>query len=342
MRIALVILLFFTLLWIVACQSNQPTSSNEIIRFKYPSYIPKISIPEDNQPTLARIELGRRLFYDKRLSKNETQNCASCHSLSSAFTDGKTVSLGAHGKPGKRNAPTLANLAWSKSFMAEGGVPSLEMQVLAPIQDSIEMDMPLPEAAERLRKDAHLNALSLSAYNREIDEYVIVRAIACFERSFISFDTRFDRWYYLKDETAFSDSEKNGKGIFFSDKASCNKCHTLPFFTDGDFYNVGLYESYPDAGRQRVSHLDADNGKFKTPTLRNIELTAPYMHDGSLATLEEVIELYNKGGEVHPNKDFRIQPLELTDQQKRDLLAFLKTLTDWNFVQNHTLLPLEQ
>lgn len=342
MRRTVFLSFFIAIVWIIACQTNQPASKDAVVTYKHPSYIPKIPVPEDNQPTAARIELGRRLFYDKRLSRNETQNCATCHALSAAFTDGKTVSLGAHGKPGKRNAPTLANLAWSKSFMGEGGVASLEMQVLAPIQDSIEMDMPLPEAAERLRKDAYLNALSLTAYNREIDEYVIVRAIACFERSFISFDTRFDRWYYLKDESAFSDSEKNGKGIFFSDKASCNKCHTLPFFTDGDFYNIGLYENYADPGRQRVTYLQEDNGKFKTPTLRNIELTAPYMHDGSIATLEEVIELYNKGGEIHPNKDFRVQPLGLTDQQKKDLLAFLKTLTDWNFVQNHTLLSLEQ
>ncbi len=342
MRWTSVFLLAFLITWIYACRNNTAVKSNSEVKYKHPSYVPSILIPEDNQPTTARIELGRRLFYDKRLSRNETQNCASCHALSSAFTDGKKTSTGAHGKPGKRNAPTLANLAWSKAFMAEGGVPSLEMQVLAPIQDTIEMDMPLPEAAERLRKDPILNQLSQEAYQRDLDEYVIVRAIACFERSFISFDTRFDRWYYQKDESAFTNSEKNGKAIFFSEKAACAKCHTLPLFTDGDFYNIGLYKTYEDAGRERVTYDKADNGKFKTPTLRNIELTAPYMHDGSIATLEEVIELYNKGGENHPAKDFRVRSLELTQGQKEDLLAFLKTLTDWNFVQNHTLLSLEQ
>lgn len=269
-------------------------------------------------------------------------SCGSCHVTSMAFTDGRNVSIGAHGKKGKRNAPTLANLAWMPRFMMEGGVPTLELQVLAPVQDSIEMDLPLHKAAARLRDIKKYNELSKAAYGKDIDENIIMRAIANFQRTFVSADSRFDRWYYYKDSTQFNDSEKRGKAIFFSEKAACMKCHSLPFFTDFEYYNIGLYKRYADNGKERVTFNKEDIGKFKTPTLRNIELTAPYMHDGSINTLEEVIEMYNKGGEGHENQDFRVRPMNWSKQDKEDLLAFLKTLTDWNFVQNQSFLPLSE
>ncbi len=332
-------LCLFTLLAITACVSNNPRADEEI-SIKAPSFFPKIKFPENNTPTKLRVELGRRLFYEKKLSANETMSCGSCHVTSMAFTDGKKVSEGAHGKKGFRNAPTLANLAWMPRFMMEGGVPTLELQVLAPVQDSIEMDLPLFEAAKRLREIKNYNELSLAAYGKEIDENIIMRAIANFQRTFVSGDSRFDRWYYYKDSTQFNDSEKRGKAMFFSEKAACMKCHSLPFFTDFEYYNIGLFKRYADNGKERITFKKEDIGKFKTPTLRNIELTAPYMHDGSINTLEEVIEMYNKGGEGHENQDFRVRPMNWSQQEKDDLLAFLKTLTDWNFVQNQSFLPL--
>lgn len=339
-RLLLSVLVIISLIY--GCSEQQGKSSDKPLGYRYPSFFPAMQIPEDNTPTEARIELGRRLFYEKKLSRNETISCGSCHTTSMAFTDGKTVSTGAHGKPVKRNSPALMNLAWAPHYMSEGGVKSLELQILGPVQDSIEMDLPLHEAAERLADIPLYSELSLTAYGRPIDAYVITRAIACFERSFISADSRFDRWYYLKQESEFNDSERRGKNIFFGEKAACMKCHSIPFFTDHEFYNIGLYENYSDPGRERVTYLPEDNGKFKTPSLRNIELTAPYMHDGRTGTLEDVIEFYNTGGKDHPNKDSRIRPMNWTDQEKKDLLAFLKTLTDWNFVQNQSFVPLEQ
>lgn len=328
-------------LFLLGCEEPSHLQENRPVTYRKPSFFPSFSLPEDNAPQTLRIELGRRLFFDNRLSKTKSVSCASCHVPSMAFTDGLAKSIGAHGKPGKRNAPTLANLLWSPYFMAEGGVPTLELQALAPIQDTIEMDMSMMEAALRLADDQRLQQLSQQAYERALDPYVIIRSLAAYQRTFISGDSRFDRYYYYKDTTAFNASELRGKAIFFSEKASCKKCHTIPLFTDYGFYNIGLYDTYEDAGRERVTYAPSDNGKFKTPTLRNIEMTPPYMHDGSMRTLEEVIAFYDSGGRNHPNKDFRIRPMQWTEQEKADLLAFLKTLTDWNFLQNANFLPLQ-
>ena len=334
---ALIVFAFFQ-----SCNSPSVSISDSKFNYKTPSFFPEITFPEDNAPSALRIQLGRRLFFDTRLSSNNKTSCASCHVASMAFTDGVEKSLGAHGKKGRRNAPTLANLAWMPYFMAEGGVPTLEVQILGPIQDSMEMAFPLPKAAEILRADIRLNNLSKVAYGRDLDEYVITRAIACYERSFISADSRFDRFYYLKNQNELNESEKRGMQIFFSEKANCSTCHKPPLFTDYKFYNVGLYEHYEDNGKERVTYQSEDIGKFKTPTLRNIELTAPYMHDGSLNTLSDVIELYNKGGVKHPNQSNLIVPQNWTAEEKRDLESFLKTLTDWNFAQNPLFVPLEQ
>ncbi len=335
------IFLISIIIVLIACQ-EQSVMEDQAYKYRTPSFFPKPTIPQDNQATTARIELGRRLFFEKKLSRTESMSCATCHVPSMAFTDGKARSTGAHGKLGKRNAPTLANLLWMPYFMAEGGVPTLELQALAPLQDSIEMDMSMRDAIHRLEKIEKYQNLSQTAYNRPIDSYVIIRALAAYQRTFISADSRFDKWYYQQETKAFTAEEELGKKIFFSEKAACMKCHSIPQFTDYQFYNIGLYENYADAGKELVTYKKSDNGKFKTPTLRNIELTPPYMHDGSMRTLEEVIEFYNTGGKNHPNKDFRIQPMNWTKEEKGYLLAFLKTLTDWNFVQNHTFLPLEQ
>ncbi len=322
----------FFILALVAC-SNVALKQDYPVPYKYPSFFPEMKIPEDNLPTSTRLMLGKKLFYDVQLSKNYTHHCGSCHVLSAAFTDGQRVSS-LSVDLNSRNAPTLANLAWSPYLMSEGGVPSLELQALAPIHESHEFNLSMQELVLRLQESADYQQLSQSAYQRPIDAYVITRALACFQRSFISGDSKFDRVYYLKQEN-FSPTEQRGFELFFSNRTQCSSCHTPPFFTSFEFASLGLSDL--DEGLKRKTYKEEDSKKFKTPTLRNIEITGPYMHNGSIGSLEEVIELYNRGGGEGKNKSKKLLPLFLSDEEKQDLIAFLKTLTDWNFVQNEKL-----
>ncbi|MFN5621600.1 MAG: cytochrome-c peroxidase [Flavobacteriales bacterium] len=311
------------------------------LEVKKPPIFPVFDYPDDNRPTTLRVLLGRKLFYDTRLSANGTTHCGSCHVLSAAFTDGRATSPGMTGAVGTRNAPTLANIAWMKRLMMEGGVPTLETQALAPLHDSLEMGHNMMHVVERLNRAGDLNSLAKKAYGRDsIDPYVITRALACFQRTFVSGDSRYDR-FNLGQKDQMNASELRGKELFFSERTQCASCHSGVFFTDMDYHNIGLTQHYADDGKARATHLPEDIGKFKTPTLRNIQLTSPYMHDGSLSSLEEVIAFYNRGGEAHENRDARIHPLNLSQEESADLLAFLTSLTDWNFVQNKDLLPLE-
>ena len=330
------------LLSIQACREPAITwPDDRPIEVKKPQFFPAINYPEDNRPTSLRVLLGRTLFYDTRLSANGTTHCGSCHVLSAAFTDGRATSPGMAGIGGNRNAPTLANIAWMNRLMMEGGVPSLETQALAPLHDSLEMGYNMMHVVERLNRDSDLTALAKKAYGRDsIDPYVITRALACFQRTFVSGDSRHDR-FNLGQKDQMNAAELRGKELFFSERTQCASCHSGVFFTDMDYHNIGLSLVYTDPGKARATHKAEDVGKFKTPTLRNIQLTSPYMHDGSMSSLEEVIAFYNQGGEPHEYRDVRIQPLNLSDQEQADLVAFLISLTDWNFVQNKDLLPLE-
>jgi cytochrome c peroxidase len=321
-----------------SCSSPGKKLDDGPLHLKVPSYFPVMPVPPDNELTVLRVELGKKLFYDPRLSGDGSTSCGSCHILSSAFTDGKPTSSGFGGKFGKRNAPTLANLAWAPRLMGEGGVASLELQVLAPSVDSTEMNFNLAKCVEVLKKDNVLNELSVAAYNRELDPFVVIRAIAAFERTMVSGDSRYDRYQYLGQKDELNEQELNGMELFYSEKTNCASCHSGVFFTDNGYYNIGLYEEYQDKGRRKVTYDDGDIGKFKVPTLRNVELTAPYMHDGSINTLDEVVEFLNLGGHAHPNKDSRIRELHLSVEEKESLVAFLKCLTDWNFVQNRQFL----
>jgi cytochrome c peroxidase len=278
--------------------------------------------------------LGKKLFYEVKLSKNEDQSCASCHRLPAAFTDGRTVSS-FHENEFARNAPTLANLAWSPYFMSEGGVPTLELQALGPIHEKHEFGLSMEDVVDRLKSRENYSALSKAAYGRELDAFVITRALACFQRELISGDSKFDRHYFLKSND-YSEIEKRGMDLFFSERTQCSSCHALPFFTNYSFASLGMEDA--DIGLERKTYLEADRGKFKTPTLRNIELTAPYMHNGSMSSLEEVVSYYNTGGGTRLTKDTRIKPLNLSKEEEAELVAFLKTLTDWNFVQNENYL----
>ena len=331
-------LVFFFLLAVILSGCAEEGLQDKPISFKQPHYFPTINFPEGNEPSLLRFELGKKLFYEVKLSMNEDQSCASCHRLPSAFTDGRTVSS-FHENEFARNAPTLSNLAWSPYFMSEGGVPTLELQALGPIHEKHELSLSMEEVIARLKSSSNYSALSKSAYGRELDAFAITRALACFERALISGDSKFDRYYFLKSND-YSVLERQGMDLFFSERTQCSSCHSLPFFTDYQFYSLGLEDA--DIGLERKTYSEADRGKFKTPTLRNIELTAPYMHGGSMSSLEEVVSFYNTGGGTRITKDSRVNAMNLSKEEETALVAFLKTLTDWNFVQNERFLSAEQ
>jgi cytochrome c peroxidase len=223
--------------------------------------------------------------------------------------------------------------------MSEGGVPTLELQALGPIHEKHELSLSMEEVIDRLKSSSNYSALSKAAYGRELDAFTITRALACFERALISGDSKFDRYYFLKSND-YSDLEKEGMALFFSERTQCSSCHAGPFFTDYQFYILGLEDA--DIGLERKTYLASDRGKFKTPTLRNIELTAPYMHNGSMSSLEEVVSFYNTGGGTRSTKDARVKSLNLLKEEEAALVAFLKTLTDWNFVQNEKFLSAEE
>ncbi len=335
------ILLVATMLLVFACKkesNNAPaiTTGNGI---DVPEGFPPIPFPADNEYSLRRWELGKRLFYDPILSSDSTLSCASCHKAAIAFSDDVAFSTGVKERAGTRNSPTLTNVAYQPYFTREGGVPTLEMQVLVPIQEHNEFDFNIVLIGERLMQNKEYVAMSWEAYNRPPDYFVITRALAMFERSLISGNSAYDRYYFQKNAGALTADEMKGMELFFSPKANCSECHGGFNFSNYAFSNNGLYETYADIGRKRLTNNDADLALFKVPTLRNIALTAPYMHDGSVKTLEEVIEHYNNGGKNHPQKNKLITPLQLTQTEKTQLVAFLKSLTDYDFVNNKKFKP---
>ena len=300
-----------------------------------PSPFSTISFPEDNSYSEERWELGKKLFYDNVLSIDSTLSCASCHKSELSFSDNVSLSKGVKDRDGVRNAPSLANIGYHPYFTREGGVPTLEQQVLVPLQEHNEFDFNIVLAGERIAQDSMYVAMSQKAYNRMPDYYVITRALANFERSLISDNSYFDQYHFDAQTDALSNSQKRGMALFYSEKTNCYKCHVGPNFTDYSFENNGLYKDYSDEGRRRLTEEETDDGRFKVASLRNVEVTGPYMHDGSLRTLAEVIEHYDSGGKNHKNKSELTQPLNLTQQEKDELLAFLLSLTDNEFLTNH-------
>lgn len=309
--------------------SSQPLSLSEA-----PIGFPKIPFPEDNPYTVEKWKLGKKLFYDPILSYNNTISCGSCHAAELAFADTRKVSLGVENRPGTRNSPSLANIAYHPYFTREGGVPTLEMQVLVPIQEHNEMSYNIVLVAERLSADSTYSQMSRAAFGRNPDPYVITRAIATFERTLISGNSLYDEYISGTNGTKMSASQKRGMELFFSDRTKCGSCHEGFNFTNYAFENNGLYERYPDSGRFRLTNKNEDFEKFKVPSLRNVALTGPYMHDGSVESLEEVVQHYNNGGKANPNKNERIKPLKLSKREVQDLVSFLESLTDYKFITN--------
>lgn len=337
MRVTLSVIGFLVIL-MAACQKEDqtlvvPPATDEYV-LQVPAGFSMPEIPVDNALTKSRIALGRRLFYDPVLSADSTRSCASCHAPQLAFSDSTAVSFGISHRAGTRNSPSLANVAYQQRLLREGGVPTLEMQVLVPIQEHNEFDFNILLVAERLQRMPEYHKMAETAYGRPPDAFVITRSIAAFERTLLSGNAPFDQWFFKGNNEAVSSSTKRGYDLFMDERLGCGKCHGGFLFTNQGFTNNGLYETYPDSGRIRLTGLEIDRAVFKVPSLRNISLTAPYMHDGSLETLDAVIDHYQTGGKSHPNKSPLLKPFVLSPVERADLRAFLNSLTDTEFISN--------
>ncbi len=318
------------LVLLVACRretDDVSAESSPLFALHLPPGFAMPAMPAENPLTEASVQLGKALFFDARLSRTGALSCAGCHFEANAFSDTLAKSIGVNGLPGMRNAPTLANVAYHNSFFRDGGIPTLERQVIAPVHDDLEMDHDLTVVSSDLRDVEPYQTLSMQAYGKPLDPYVITRSIANYERTLISGWSRYDR-YMQGDGAALSDAEVRGLQLFNSAGLNCTACHVGFDLSDHDFHNVGQYMAYADSGRARITLLPEDRGKFKTPTLRNIALTGPYMHDGSMVTLEEVIGHFASGGLPHVNRDPQLQSFALNLQERSDLIAFLSALTD--------------
>lgn len=333
--------------------------------------LPGVPFPDDNPPSALKIKLGRKLFFDRRLSHNNTISCAMCHVPEQGFTVNETATgLGMEGNSLRRNAPTLLNVAFVKPLFLDGRETGLETQVISPLLAHDEMAIPsIGFLIEKIRGLDNYEELFQHVFNRGVSIEAVGAAIASYERSLISANSPFDRWHYGNEPDALTPKEKKGFYLFV-DKAKCLNCHVInedfALFTDNDFHDTGvswkrrMANSSPgqsvrvelapgvftsldrgviesvglpeqdDLGRYEVTLDPADRWKFKTPTLRNIALTAPYMHDGSLSKLQDVVLFYDQGGFAHENLDPLIEPLHLTDEEIEALVAFLESLTGDN------------
>jgi cytochrome c peroxidase len=323
--------------------ANAITDDGSCIFFSTIPYIietpygfPEMIIPSNNPMTEEGVALGNKLFHDKILSGNGMQACASCHLQFTSFSDPNQFSTGIDGLFGDRNASALVNVGWNDNLNWDGSAINLEEQAFEPITNPIEMNDTWINVENKLNADGEYPTLFKNAFNIDyIDSNHVVMAIAQFERSLISANSKFDK--YLRGETQLTASELGGYAIFNSEKGDCFHCHGTQMFMDNLFHNNGLDpEPFTDLGLGKITNNAYDNAKFKTPTLRNIEFSAPYMHDGRFSTLEEVVEHYNSGGEYSLTVDPLMKKLgvglQLTNQEKQDLVAFLKTLTDSNFI----------
>jgi cytochrome c peroxidase len=341
-------------------------------RWDLPKGFPKPRIPIDNPVTVAKARLGRYLFYDRRMSVNGTASCATCHRQELAFTDGKPQAVGATGQLHPRGAMSLVNVAYNSVFTwSNPNEHSLEKQALTPMFGDHPVELGLTGTGDAftqvLRADPDYREMFPAAFPTESDPFNIsnvTRALASFERTIISAASPYDRYHYGDDDQAISDSAKRGEVLFFSDPLSCFRCHGGFNFSDATdfdgrrggepaFHNTGLYNipgpssyPFPNVGIYEYTSRPEDIGKFKAPTLRNIALTAPYMHDGSVVTLDPVLDHYSAGGRTiadspyagngahNPAKDPLIRGFKLSSQERADLIAFLESLTDQGVIHD--------
>lgn len=326
----------FCMVMLCSCSETTTVSESEcdFSNFTLPSGFPTLPIPPDNPIQSNAITLGRALFYDASLSKDGMVSCASCHKQEFAFSDaGKSVSRGVAGELGMRNSPAIINAAYQHSYFFDGRVSKLEDQILAALISPNE----LYSSHEIVLKAISSNPRYMSLLNKiYADDSItierVVKAIATFTRTILTGNSHYDK--FIQGKAQFNEQQKEGMKLFFGEKAGCAQCHSGFNFTDYSFASTGLYTHYYDKGRYYTTKSEHDIGIFKTPSLRNIAVTYPYMHDGAIASLMEVLEHYNKGGKDFVNKDKRIKPLNLTQAELQALEAFLKTLTDSSLITN--------
>ncbi|MBS4168707.1 cytochrome c peroxidase [Parachlamydia sp. AcF125] len=332
------ILAFLSLLWgtFQALQflRPKPLLTQEQESFSVPLGLPPLPWPANNPYDKAKAELGRLLYFDKRLSSDGTVSCATCHSIQAAFADHQAVSQGIDGRQGSRNSPTVINSAYHNFLFWDGRADSLEAQCKGPLANRKEMTLAQSpddahrECQERIRKIPGYKKLFKSVYGNDdcsIDD--IAKAIATFERTILSGNSPYDRYIVNKDKSAMSAEAIHGLTVF--KRSGCANCHVEPLFADDRFTNIGIGmdAKEPDLGRYAITHNQADWGAFKIPTLRDVEHTFPYMHDGSLKTLEEVVEYYNQGGIPNSNLHPLMRPLNLSESDKKALVKFLQSLS---------------
>jgi cytochrome c peroxidase len=336
------------LAWLSGCSDDRSAEPERepalppLISQAVPAGFPAQSIveraPPDNELTEPRAQLGKRLFFDPRLSRTGQVSCGTCHEQRHAFAQSDRVSTGVDMRQGARNAPALINLAWGESFFWDGSASTLEEQAGKPIENPDEMDLPLAEAVARVARDEGYVAAFLTAYQSPPTEELLRKAIASFVRTLVSGNSPYDR-HLRGDDADFGEAEKRGEAVFLSERGGCFHCHPAGMLTNEGFFNNGTYNGFGDTGRQRMTGRSGDIGKFKVPGLRNIEFTAPYMHDGSLATLDAVIEHYDRAGGGDVTTDPQIEPLSLSLEEKADLLAFLRSFSDADFLADPRYQP---
>jgi cytochrome c peroxidase len=345
-------LIFVGVVIFLSCKKDKVGHEPTPYVLDIPSHFPDMIIPADNPMTVEGVQLGRKLFYEKKLSGDNTISCASCHAPENSFTDPNQFSVGIDGVQGTRNSMALINMGWQDFFFWDGRSKTLEQQILEPVPNPIEMHQSWSKAVSKLNSDMNYRNMFFRAFNEEgIDSVKVSKAIAQFIRTMISGSSKFDVMYKHENSMSLSNSEQaillsitpeewGGYDLFKSlNGADCFHCHNGALMQVKKFSNNGLDASFTDLGRGAVTGNPSDNGKFKVPTLRNIELTGPFMHDGRFATLDEVIEHYSSGihqsSTIDPLIEFASQGGVQLDAQEKDLLKkFLLTLTDHNFVNN--------
>lgn len=295
------------------------------------------SIKVKDLVAVTRVELGRKLFFDPILSEDKSISCSSCHQPQFAYADNKAFSLGVNDSIGLRNTPSVMNMAFRPYFFYDGRAPSLEAQAIVPIEHPLEMNLSLEDVEKRLRKNKTYHKLFEKIYQAEPNTDNITNALAAFQMSLESDgSSAYDQWNADLDLTGFSASAERGRVIFTADESKCFECHFSPDFTGDEFRNIGLYDGVEllDKGRYDITKDSSDIGKFKVPGLRNVALTAPYMHNGMMKTLEEVIDFYSNPYDFVKDPinidTLMIEPLNFTEQEKEDLINFLEALTDKN------------
>lgn len=338
MEFAPLAILILPVLLISGCKSTVSEKSiGAALHIEPPLGLPPVPIPPDNPPTAETIALGRRLFYDQRLSKDNTLACASCHKPEFDFTDGLKFSKGVGGTIGIRNAPTLLNVAYQPFQFWDGRALNLEQQAASPMADPIEMNQSHKVSVSKIASDPVYRTMFRGAFGTEdVTLGRIEKALASFERTLLSGNSAFDRFEYGGDRNALTPQQVRGLAIFLNpQKGNCAVCHTInpkyALFMDGKFHNIGEgvedEGTFKDIGRYHQTGIVTDKGAFKTPTLRNVAETAPYMHDGSLQTLRQVVDFYAGGGNSNPYLDKEIKTIHLSGQDRADLVEFLKSLT---------------